>query len=399
MNIVLIGMRGSGKTTVAKMLSKKLKKEIIETDDLIAQKAGMAIADVVKNHGWEYFRDLESEVIADVSKKDNIIISCGGGVVTRAENIKALKRNGKLFWLQAGVNTLVNRIGDDSNRPSLTGKKSGRKDLQEVLKQRYELYKNAADEIIETENISAEKVMEIIVSKNTQGGVAVPPLRWKLNAKTTICCIIGDPVEHSLSPIMHNAGYIALGLNFAFVAFHVKDLKSATAGVRALNIRGAVVTVPHKIEVLQYVDVIDEEALAIGAANTIVNDNGVLTASNTDWIGAITTLKKETTISGKKVVVLGAGGAARAVIYGLKREGARIIICNRTLDHAKKIAQEFSLEGAYQLDEKEKIASADIIINTTSVGMTPQENEMPIPSEFIKPHHVVYDIVYTPKET
>lgn len=220
-----------------------------------------------------------------------------------------------------------------------------------------------------------------------------------IDAKTKICCIIGDPVEHSLSPIMHNAGYQALGLNFAFVAFHVKNIKDAIAGIRGLNIRGVVVTIPHKIEVLQYVDVVDEEVKAIGAANTIVNDNGILTASNTDWIGAIVTLKLVTPISGKLVAVLGAGGAARAVVYGLKKEGARIIICNRTLNHAKKLAEEFNTEGACTLDNKEAIAKADIIINTTSVGMEPKQDETPIPTEFIQPHHIVYDIVYTPKET
>lgn len=206
-------------------------------------------------------------------------------------------------------------------------------------------------------------------------------------------------MEHSLSPAMHNAGYQALGLNFVFVAFHVKNVKDAIFGMKALNIRGVVVTIPHKIEVLKYVDYIDETAQTIGAANTIINDNGILTASNTDWIGAMTTLKKETLISGKKVVVLGAGGASRAVIYGLKKEGAHILLCNRTLAHAQKLANEFGLERTYTLDNKDAITKAEIIVNTTSVGMEPKPDEMPIPNEFIKPHHIVYDIVYTPKET
>ncbi|MBI2074560.1 MAG: shikimate dehydrogenase [Candidatus Levybacteria bacterium] len=220
-----------------------------------------------------------------------------------------------------------------------------------------------------------------------------------INAKTKLCCIIGDPVEHSLSPIMHNAGYQALGLNFAFVAFHVKDVKKAIEGLRALNVRGIVVTVPHKIEVLKYVDNTDETAKKIGAANTIVNDNGMLTASNTDWTGSLEALRKVTSIAGKTVVVLGAGGAARAVVYGLKKEGAIVNVCNRTIQNAEELVEEFDLNGAYTLDNKEIIIKADIIINTTSVGMEPKQDETPIPVEYLQSHHIVYDIVYVPKET
>lgn len=220
-----------------------------------------------------------------------------------------------------------------------------------------------------------------------------------INAKTKLCCIIGNPVEHSLSPIMHNAGYKSLNINFVFVAFHVSKVKDAIAGLRVLNVRGIVVTVPHKIEVLRYVNKIDETAEKIGAANTIVNDNGILTASNTDWYGALEGLRKVTAISGKTIVVLGAGGAARAIVYGLKREGAKVIVCNRTIEHARTLAREFALSDAHPLESENVIKKADIIINATSVGMEPDTDAMPIPEHYIQKHHAVYDIVYTPKET
>ena len=162
MNIVLIGMRGAGKTTIAKLLSQKIKKTYIESDDLVVKKAGMSISKIVEKYGWERFRNFESNVIAGISKKDDIIISCGGGVVTRPENIKTLKQNGKIFWLQVSINALLQRIGKDSNRPSLTGKPQ-KKDMEETLKNRYELYKNAADEIIDTENKTAEEVVNAII--------------------------------------------------------------------------------------------------------------------------------------------------------------------------------------------------------------------------------------------
>ncbi|MBI4078732.1 MAG: shikimate dehydrogenase [Candidatus Levybacteria bacterium] len=220
-----------------------------------------------------------------------------------------------------------------------------------------------------------------------------------ISAKTKICCIIGNPVEHSLSPVMHNAGYKALGLDYVYVAFRVENIQKAIDGLRALNVRGIVVTVPHKIDVLRYVDSVDETAKKIGAVNTIVNDNGVLTGSNTDWNGSVGALKHVTSITNKTVAVFGAGGAARAVVYGLKREGATVFVFNRTIEKAKILSEEFNLDGGFSLHEKSKIQGADIVINTTSVGMHPLENEIPIPINYLNKQQVVYDIVYTPKET
>ncbi len=163
MNIVLIGMRGSGKTTVGKMLSQHLKKEFIAMDKLVAEKAGMEITLIVKKHGWEYFRDLEAKVTKEVSQKENIIIATGGGVVVRPENVQALKKHGKIFWLTVGVDTLLKRIGNDANRPSLTGK-SPKEDMEETQKQRQKLYEQAADVIVDTENVAPKEVMEEIIT-------------------------------------------------------------------------------------------------------------------------------------------------------------------------------------------------------------------------------------------
>ncbi len=165
MNIVLIGMRGAGKTTVAKLLSEKLKNPYIETDELVEKKANMTIPQIVEKYGWEYFRDIESEVIREISKKDGVVISSGGGLFTKLENVKALKQKGKFFWLQVGIDSILKRIGDDPNRPSLTGKKSRREDMDNILQERKQLYKSAADEVIDTENRSADEVAKIIIEK------------------------------------------------------------------------------------------------------------------------------------------------------------------------------------------------------------------------------------------
>ncbi len=218
-----------------------------------------------------------------------------------------------------------------------------------------------------------------------------------INAKTRLCCIIGNPVGHSLSPQMHNAAYKKLELNFVFVAFRVEEVKRALEGFRVLGVCGIVVTVPHKQEVMKYVDEIDETAQTIGAVNTIVNDGGILKTTNTDWIGAMEALEEVTAVSGKHAVIIGAGGAARALVYGLKSRGAKVVVVNRTPQNAEKLYKEFKLDGFGSLDDRDKIRKADIVINATTVGM--EEDISPIPADFIDSHHTVFDIVYTPRET
>lgn len=232
-----------------------------------------------------------------------------------------------------------------------------------------------------------------------------------IDAKTKLCCIIGNPVEHSLSPQMHNAAFKALGLNYVFVAFEVDEVKTAIQGLRAINARGIVVTVPHKLAAMKYVDEIDQAAKAIAAVNAIVNCKGKLKATNTDWIGGLQALKEKTSVKGKSVAILGAGGGARAIAYGLQQHKVKEInVFNRTLRRAQRLVFELNLTGAFKLSSGGQaipperwsgllIKKADIIINTTSVGMKPDVEHSPIPKEFMRKGQVVYDIVYTPRET
>lgn len=163
MNIVLIGMRGVGKTTIGKEVAKKLGRQFIEMDDIIAQKAGMTIAQIVKKHGWKYFRELESEVTKEVCQLDNVVISAGGGVVEQEENIKNLKRKGKTVLLTGSADTLVLRIRPNSKRPLLTAAKTMREDIKTVLQRRDKLYHDAADVIIHTENKRINEVIEEVL--------------------------------------------------------------------------------------------------------------------------------------------------------------------------------------------------------------------------------------------
>jgi len=221
-------------------------------------------------------------------------------------------------------------------------------------------------------------------------------------AQTKICLIIGNPVVHSLSPLMHNAAYEAVGLEEQFVylasSVPVEQIQSVVESVKVLGIRGLTCTVPHKIAVMPFLDEIDPIAKKIGAVNSIVNENGVLKGFNTDWIGAITPFKMRTDLVGKKALVIGAGGAARAVVFGLLKEKAQVTIINRSVQKAQELAAEFGCSCVDAVSD-EFISRQDIIINTSSVGMHPHEGISPISTKGIHTGHIVMDIVYAPFET
>ncbi|MCK4952244.1 shikimate kinase [Candidatus Bathyarchaeota archaeon] len=170
MNIVLIGYRGTGKTSVGKKLAEKLDRRFTGTDELIIQKAGMSIPKIVDNYGWDVFRNIESEVVKEVSKKDNWIIDTGGGVVLRRINVKNLKKKGMLILLKADIKTIINRIKHDKERPSLSGRKSFIEEVEEVLKQRSKKYEEAADYTIDTTILTIDQVTYRIIAFLTQKG-------------------------------------------------------------------------------------------------------------------------------------------------------------------------------------------------------------------------------------
>ncbi len=164
MNIILIGMRGSGKSTIARKLSKKLGKPHIEVDSIIAKEAGMTIPEIVKTYGWEYFRNLETETTKQICTMTEVIISTGGGVVTRSENIVILKKSGKIFYLRAPIYTLLRRVGKDANRPALTNKKSPEEEMKEIFKKRNVLYEQTATSIIDTDKKTANAIVNVILN-------------------------------------------------------------------------------------------------------------------------------------------------------------------------------------------------------------------------------------------
>ncbi len=196
----------------------------------------------------------------------------------------------------------------------------------------------------------------------------------------------------------HNAGYKALGLDYTYVAFAVEDVPAAVQSLRTLGIRGCGVTMPHKLTVLPHLDRLDPNAEEIKAVNTIVNDDGILTGYNTDWLAAKMALEEVTTLEGKEAVVVGAGGASRAIVFALVKGGSNVRLYNRTVEKAVALAEEFNLASAHSLDELPQVGPYDIIVNTTSVGYH-TSGETIIPQELLQPGAVVFDVVAEPLET
>lgn len=219
-----------------------------------------------------------------------------------------------------------------------------------------------------------------------------------ISNETRLCASIAGSAN-KLSPLLHNAAYEELGLDFVFLAFGVSDLRGAIAGVRALNIRGLAVSMPHKQEVMRYLDRVDPVASRIGAVNTIVNEGGALTGYNSDWIGAIRALQERTDLAEKEVILVGAGGAARAVAYGLRESGARVRVYNRSAEKARELADEFGLSLGGGLESLDSSTDYDIIINATSVGTPPDMDRSVIPRENLKEGKVIMDIVFFPFTT
>ena len=249
-----------------------------------------------------------------------------------------------------------------------------------------------------------------------------------IDGKTKILGVIGDPIEHTFSPAMHNAGLKALDLNYIYLPFHVKEekLRECIEGAKAIGIRGLNVTIPHKTNVIKHLDEVDQVASMIGAVNTIQfnynefnessskdNDINVTTKGfNTDGYGCVREKEKKTSIKDKKVTITGAGGAARAVAFQIANGGiSELSILNRNLSKAQSLADDLktSLNGigididinAYDLDSlKGELSKSDIFIDTTPIGMYPNVDDKPIASaDMLHEDLLVNDIVYTPMET
>lgn len=235
-------------------------------------------------------------------------------------------------------------------------------------------------------------------------------MKIMITGKTRIIGVIGHPIEHSMSPPMHNNAYEELNMDYVYVAFNVlpENIDTLIQSCKTMGITGLNVTIPHKTTIIPYLDEIDQTAQKIGAVNTIQFKNGIAKGFNTDGIGAIKSLQAHTSLEGKNVLIIGAGGASKAISFTLLNENINsLIIANRSKENAndliENIKNQSNFENISYIDlEKcdEFIEEVDIIINTTPIGMYPKhEVQPPIKTDKINEKHVVMDIIYNPLET
>ena len=218
-----------------------------------------------------------------------------------------------------------------------------------------------------------------------------------IDAKTKYVAVFGNPVSHSLSPRMHNAAFNHLGLNVAYLAFGVEHAADAATAMRKLSFLGGSITVPHKGAIVPHLDDLDEISRSIGAVNTVLAQEGRLVGYNTDWLGVIRAVEQVTDLPGKSCLILGAGGAARAAIYGLQRKSVEVFVMNRNEARGRSLAAEMNCtfvnwQSWDQLD-------VELVINATPVGMADRGDQTVVPSHWLQAGMVVMDMVYRPMDT
>lgn len=224
----------------------------------------------------------------------------------------------------------------------------------------------------------------------------------KITGKTKVYGILGNPVEHSFSPFMHNSAFKKLNMNATYVPFKVSHLEQALLGLKAMNIQGASVTIPFKVQILPFLDKIDPLAKHIGAINTLVYQDGLLIGYNTDGLGALLALKEKTSLKDKTILIIGYGGASRAVGFSLALENPKTIyFTGKRKEEAQKLAQEVKEKTGVFCDfwPWDTPLNYQILINTTPLGMSPHQGEIPLKPSLICPKSVVFDMVYNPHKT
>ncbi len=232
----------------------------------------------------------------------------------------------------------------------------------------------------------------------------------KIDGKSRVCAVIGNPVEHSLSPALHNAAFAEKGLNMCYVAFHVEDLAAAMTGARGLNLLGLSVTIPHKVAVLRYLDEVEETASKIGSVNTVINKEGRLIGYNSDGMGAVRALREaDIPLAGEKVTILGSGGVARAIAFTLGKEAAlrEMVLLGVEPEECRRLADDLGKALPFPViwepmrieTLNRHIPDSAGIIHCTPVGMNPHAEKTVLDRQLLRPGQFVFDAVYNPLKT
>jgi shikimate dehydrogenase len=406
--VVLVGFRGTGKTSVGRILAKRLQVPFYDTDVLVERRAGMPIPEIFRQHGEAHFRALEREVVASLRTAEGVI-GTGGGAVCDPATVADLRWHGTIFLLTAPPDVIVGRIAG-SDRPGLTDLPPA-EEVHMLLSRRKEAYLGAADVCIDTGRRTPGEVADMIV-RVIRGEAEISPddarerdallERFGLsglgamidrNPGLMVCAIAGNPCAHSRSPLLYNRLFARFGMNYHYTRFEWPGAGTIVRLVTLLPVKGLSVTIPFKTDVMRHLDEIDDHAAAIGAANTVVRCGGRMYGHNTDWLGVRAPLAHR---QGARAVVLGAGGAAAAAVYALRSLDMDVTVLSRTAGAARGLAERFNCRWG-RLEEF-KGADADVVVHATPVGMEPDTRSL-LAAGDLERGTTVFDLVYTPPET
>jgi shikimate dehydrogenase len=406
MKIVLVGFRGTGKTSVGRTLAARLRVPFIDTDEAIERRTGMAIPQIFGDVGEQHFRMLEREIIASLRHAEGVI-STGGGAVLDPANVEDLRWNATIVLLTADPGIIEERIAG-SDRPGLTDLTAA-DEIRALLSRRREAYLGAADICIDTGTIGVERAAEIICHhleghtdpthhqerSDLLRTLDLQDLRHLIDRDPAVrvCGIVGNPCAHSRSPLLYNRLFRDYGMHYYYARFCCPGVDTIIRLADLLPVKGLSITIPFKVDLLRRLDEVDRHAGAIGAVNTVVKCAGRLYGYNTDWLGIRTPLLHR---RGERAVVLGAGGAAAAAVYALISLDMEVLILNRTPDAARMLAERFGC-GWGSLDTFNG-SDVDVIVQATSVGMEPDTGSLLAPHQ-LRRGTTVFDLVYTPPRT
>lgn len=399
MNILLIGLRGTGKSRISEQLARLICLKHIDLDIAIENDEKLSIAEIVEKKGWDYFRTKEHEKVADILPNvDGYVIATGGGAPVQPNNVKYFENpNNVVVLLEADSEVLARRVEESElatySRPALTTHKNHLEEMRAMHKERRATYLELADIVIDVSDQSAEKEVDVT---NKALKIAVEIARLGIRDQK-LMATVGMPICHSKSTLIHTTGILHHGLDATFGLLNLATEQSL-GYLKTLGFHGLSVTHPFKEDIIPLLDVVSPEVKLIGACNTVLNKNGKWHGYNTDYLGVTEALRRLLVLSGdrsdsfkdKQVVLVGAGGAAKAVAYALHKLECDVIVVNRTVAKAEQLARMYGFDYAKYNHFNE--LEYDILINATSVGA-------PVPLEHLKEGKIVLDINYQNGDT
>lgn len=380
-NIYIIGLPGAGKTTIGKALAKMTGLRLIDTDEMIEKTTDMSINEIFNSFGEKYFRNIESEIFENIKSEENAVVSTGGGIILSENNRNIIKERGVCLYLKRDVQTILKYIKCEQ-RPLVRN----RNDLNKLFSEREGIYENTSDI-----KYSLKEWGDDFIKHISQMLICINNFTNKNGQKTL--AVIGCPIEHSLSPLIHNTFYRTNNIDALYIPISAGENETENFLEYAKkNLYGFNATMPHKETLVPFMD---KTINADRSINTVKCENGNFSATTTDGQGFMHAIKYMD-VSGKNVIILGSGGSAGSIERQLSKHKARVSIVSRNTNDAKK-----KYKRVYSYNELANIIKkCDMLVNATPLGMSGFGNfdnlsfidNMPKTS-------IVFDTVYSPNNT